>query len=57
MQKNLVKYIKMFPKKKKKESTRNLPEIEKQKLAEYRKKYYRMRKERKCFNLENFAPL
>ena len=47
----------MFPKKKKKESTRNLPEIEKQKLAEYRKKYYRMKKERKCFNLENFAPL
>ena len=46
-----MKDIKIFPKKKKKkkqqysrELFKDLSENEKQKLAEYRKKYYRMRK-------------
>ena len=49
--KNLVKDIKVFLKKKKKKEWQNdleqyksLQEDEKQKLAEYRKKYYKMRK-------------
>ena len=48
--KNLMKDIKIFLKKKKKkkqqyglERYKNLSEDEKQKLVEYRKKYYRMR--------------
>ena len=48
--KKLIKDIKVFLKKKKKkredgrERYKNLVEDEKQKLVEYRKKYYRMRK-------------
>ena len=49
--KNLVKDIKVFLKKKKKKEWQNgleqyksLQEDEKQKLAEFRKKYYKMRK-------------
>ena len=49
--KNLVKDIKVFLRKKKKKEWQNgleqyksLQEDEKQKLAEYRKKYYKMRK-------------
>ena len=51
LQKRLVKDIKIFLRKKKKknqqcgrERYKNLPEDEKQKLVEYRKEYYRMRK-------------
>ena len=51
LQKKLMKDIKIFLKKKKKKSnnmvvkvTKILSEEEKQKLVEYRKKYYRMRK-------------
>ena len=50
LQKKLVKDIKIFLKKKKKkqqygcERYKNLSEEKKQKLVEYRKKYYRMRK-------------
>ena len=49
--KKLVKDIKVFLRKKKKVSdnmivndNKNLPEDEKQKLVQYRKKYYKMRK-------------
>ena len=51
LQKTLVKDIKIFLTKKKKKSnnmvengTKTISETEKQKLVEYRKKYYRMRK-------------
>ena len=52
LQKNFVKDIKVFLKKKKKKKKqqehcqqyKNLPEHEKQKLVEYRNKYYKMRK-------------
>ena len=51
LQKTLVKDIKIFLTKKKKKSnnmvengTKIISETEKQKLVEYRKKYYRMRK-------------
>ena len=51
LQKKVLKDIKIFLKKKKKkkqqygcERYKNLSEDEKQKLVEYRKKYYRMRK-------------
>ena len=68
LQKKLAKDIRIFLKKKKKKSNNmvvnitksNLSEDEKQKLVEYRKKYYRVRKKcfimiiRKYFNLENF---
>ena len=62
-----MKDIKIFIEKKKKkkqqhgsEPYKNLSEEEKQKLAEYRKKIYRMRKNiiiKKVFNLENFVSL
>ena len=66
--KKLVKDIKIFPKKKKKKNdnmvvnvTKISQKVKKNKLVEYRKRYYRTRKKdfiiiiRKCFNLENFA--
>ena len=46
LQKNLLKDIKVFLKKRKKKSEhyKKLPEDKKQRLVEYRKKYYRMTK-------------
>ena len=45
LQKKLGKDIKTFPKKKNgREGYKNLSEDQKQKLVEYRKKYYRIRK-------------
>ena len=58
LQKKLIKDIKIFLQKKNKKS-----ENEKNKLVEYRKKYYKMRKKlfiiivRKYFNLESFISL